>query len=101
MTMYEITYRYLEDGSRDKGIFFNEEEQNAFQKDSAEAGSPVQQVFCRTLTPEEFWEHAQEVGYEDFYTIEIMAIATLGYEECSKYDKIEDLLRLLEERGVI
>lgn len=53
MTMYEITYRYMEDGSRDKGIFF-EEEWDAFQEDSAKAGCPVQEVFCKTLTPEEF-----------------------------------------------
>lgn len=101
MTMYEITYRYLEDDSRDKGIFFNEEEWDAFQEDSAEAGYPVQQVFCQVLTPEEFWKHAQEVGYEDSYAVEIMAIATLGYDECRKYDKVYDLSRLLKERGII
>ena len=101
MTMYEITYRYLEDGSRDKGIFFTEEEWDAFQEDSAEAGYPVQEVFCRTFTPEEFWKHAQEVGYEEAYAIEIMAIATLGYDECRKYDKVEDLSRLLKERGIL
>lgn len=101
MTMHEITYRYLEDGSRDKGIFFTEEEWNAFQEDSAEAGCPVQEVFCKTLTPEEFWKHAQEVGYEESYAVEMMAIATLGYEECFKYDNVYYLSEILKEKGII
>lgn len=101
MTMYEITYCYLEDGSWDKGIFFSEAEWEAFQEDSAEAGCPVAVKKCQVLTPNEFWEHAQQVGYDEAYAIEIMAIATFGYEETAKYDKVEDLSRLLKSKGII
>lgn len=85
MTMYEITYYYLEDGSLDKGIFFSEAEWEAFQEDSAEAGSPVAMKKCQVLTPNEFLQHAQQVGYE----------------ETAKYDKVEDLRRLLKSKGII
>lgn len=101
MTMREITYRYLEDSSFGRGIFFSEEEWDAFQEDSAKAGCPVVPMGCQVLTPEEFWEHAQEVGYEEDYAVEIMAIATLGYEEYLKYDKVDDLSKLLKEKGII
>lgn len=53
MTMYEITYCYLEDGSWDKGIFFSKAEWDAFQEDSAEAGCPVAMKKCQVLTPNE------------------------------------------------
>lgn len=101
MTMYEITYIYLEDCFHETGYFFSSEEWKAFQEDCAEAGSPVKIAHIETLAPEEFWKHAQEAGYEESYAVEIMAIATLGYDECAKYDKVDDLSRLLKEKGII
>lgn len=101
MTMREITYRYSEDGFIGRGIFFSEEEWNAFQEESAEAGCPVVPIGCQIFTPEEFWKHAQEVGYEEAYAVEVMAIATLGYEECRKYNNVYYLSKILKEKGII
>lgn len=101
MTMYEISYIYLEDCFHDTGYFFSSKEWEAFQKDCAEAGSPVKIAHIETLTPEEFWEKAQREGLEYGYAVELMANAVMGQEWASQYDKWRDQEKALKELGII
>ena len=98
--MYEITYRNLEDGFTDKGIFFSEDEWEAFEKDSAEAGCPVIRVWTTKIDPME-WYKTKSSSYEWSYVIEIMANAVMGQKWASQYDKWRDQEKALKELGVI
>lgn len=101
-TMFEITYRNLEDGFYSKGIFFSEEEWEAFEEDSAEAGGPVIMSNCVKIDPM-IWYHKVRAagGYEWPYVVEIMGYAIMGQKWASQFDKWADMEKALKELGII
>ena len=101
MTIYEISYIYLEDYFHDTGYFFSSKEWATFQKDCAEAENPVKIAHIEALTPEEFWKKAQREGLNHSYAVEIMANAVMGQERASQYDKWRDQEKILKELGII
>lgn len=98
--MYEITYRDLEDGFTNKGIFFSKAEWNAFQEDCAEAGCPVTGIWVTEVDPME-WYRTKSSSYERAYVVEVMAIAVMGQEWASQFDKWRDQEKALKELGII
>lgn len=98
--MFEITYRDLEDGFTNKGIFFSKTEWNAFQEDSAEAGCPIVPIWVTKVDPME-WYKTKSSSYERSYVVEVMAIAIMGQEWASQYDKWRDQEKALKELGII
>ena len=101
MTMYEISYIYLESWFHDTGYFFSSKEWAAFQRDCAEAECPVKIAYIKALTPKEFWEKAQREGLDYAYAVELMANAVMGQEWASQYDKWRDQEKALKELGII
>ncbi len=98
--MFEITYRDSEDGFTNKGIFFSKEEWKDFQADCAEAGDPVVCIWVTKVDPME-WYKTKSSSYERSYVVEVMAIAVMGQEWASQYDKWRDQEKALKELGII